>query len=213
MPHNQIKEALYPHLQNLKTIAIDCPWSDRAFYSNWLAHTYHYAENSTRILALAAGHMPMNLTDISQRFIAHAQEERGHELLLQKDLKSFGYQPHDLPLLPQMNAYMWSLYYWFSPNAQTVGILGWILSLEGLAAVAGPTVSEQAISAFGKPGTHFLRVHSDADPDHFDKALAAVATLNESDRQIVLHSAKVYFKLYAEILEGLKLRSAGKLAA
>ena len=113
------------------------PWDNKEAYAEWLANTYHYAFNSTRIIALGAGTMPPHLTKISNRFIQHVAEEKGHEVLLQNDVKALDIDIKNLPVTTAMEMYYRSLYFWVSPSGNPVGLFGWILSLEALAANVG----------------------------------------------------------------------------
>lgn len=179
------------------------PWHDKWAYAQWLADSYQYAFHSTRILALAAGYMPTNLTQISNRFITHAAEEKGHEKLLQTDIKNLGLNFADLAVTDEMKVYYRSLYYWVSPAGNPVGLIGWVLSLEGLACRMGPWMHEVTKREYGPKASHFLRVHSDADPEHVAKALQITATLSEKDLAIVSESMSLYCAQYARVLEAI----------
>lgn len=197
------------HYQDLLIAEINrFPWHDKMAYAQWLANTYHYAFNSTRVIALGAGTMPPHLTKVSNRFIQHAAEEKGHEKLLENDVKALGLDINLVPVSSVMQVYYRSLYYWVSAAGNPVGLFGWILSLEALAANAGGHVLAEVKKHHNPKSCSFLNVHSDADPEHLDKALDAVSFLSESELKIVAESLKMYsenyVRLLSEISEGAK---------
>lgn len=213
MNFQDFKSLFEQNLNHLSDTARTYPWENQQAYASWLANTYHYVCNSTRILALAAAHMPPQLTLLSNRFIAHAAEETGHEKLLERDLKSLGYEPKDFPVSHEMKLYHASLYYWMSPAGNPIGLIGWILSLEGIAAKLGPWGHETTQKIYGTKATNFLRVHAEEDPDHLNKALQAASMFNESQLDLVADSMNMYSQQYAEILKAMAKSLGTKIAA
>lgn len=204
------------HYQDLLISEINnFPWGDKNAYAQWLANTYHYAFNSTRIIALGAGTMPPHLTKISNRFIQHAAEEKGHEKLLENDVKALGMDIHSVPVSSVMEMYYRSLYFWVSPAGHPVGLFGWILSLEALAANAGGSVLVEVKKFHSPKSCSFLNVHSDADPDHLNKALEAVSFLSTDELKIVAQSLKMYSESYIRLLSEISkgVKTTGRRAA
>jgi hypothetical protein len=184
-------------------------WANQEAYTMWLANSYEYALNSTRILALTAGAMPLQKTVYSNRFIKHAAEEKGHEKLLEKDVKAFGLNIKDIPVTHEMKMFHHSLYYWFDNNSSPMGIFGFVLALEGLAVSDGPWIYEQAQKAHGK-GTSFLRVHSEEDPEHLNKAIEVLSSCTADDLKVVAASVEQYSKQYGLMLHAINSMSVQK---
>lgn len=201
--HTNLKRTFEDCQAELKKTVKIFPWENKKAYALWLANSYEYAFNSTRLLALAAGTMPSHLTKISNRFVVHASEEKGHEKLLENDIKNLGYSLSQLPVTSEMSLYYRSLYFWMTPAGQAVGLLGWILSLEGLAAISGPWLFQQTLKFHGEKCSSFLKVHSDADPDHLEKAFEITKNLNDSEIQTVIESVKMYSEQYNKILTSI----------
>lgn len=196
-------EKKFDETQNqLKETIQSFPWENQEAYTQWLANTYHYVLNSTRILAMGGACMPQNLTPLSNRFIVHAAEEKGHEKLLERDLKYFNLTPPEVPVTIDMQMYHQSLYYWMSPaGGHPIGLMGWILSLEGVATKLGPWAYQKAKSAFSDKATNFLRVHAEEDPDHLEKAFQALKGLPTEELKIALDSIDLYSRQYQNILK------------
>src|SRR5690242_4687019 len=102
-------EKIQTHLSKMSE---EFPWENREVYASWLAQSYEYVRFSTRILALTAGHFPLEKTSHSTRFIQHAAEEKGHDKLLINDAKALGFDLKRLEVLPEAEAFHKSLYFW-----------------------------------------------------------------------------------------------------
>lgn len=186
------------------------PWENKKAYGLWLSNSYHYALNSTRILALASGTMPLHLTKLSNRFITHAAEEKGHEKLLENDIKNLGFEMKNLAVSDEMKVYYRSLYYWMTPAGQSIGLIGWILSLEGLATLCGPWLYSKIKEHHGEKAASFLKVHSDADPDHLDKAFEITTLLSPEEVEVVIESMEMYSKQYLHVLSEIEKANPSK---
>ncbi len=193
-----IKKKFIEVQDSLTTIAQEFPWENQEAYVSWMAQTYEYATATTRILALTGAHFPMHQTSLATRFIQHATEERGHDKLLVNDAKALGVDLHTLRLLPEAEAFHKSVYYWIY-QGQTPVIMGWVLLLEGFAVRNGPGLHERTEKRFGKKATSFMRVHTQEDPDHVDKAFEALNGFSAAELERVAHGLEVYAKLYANV--------------
>jgi hypothetical protein len=194
----------FNHRQDLLRQAVKAfPWEKQDCYAGWLANSYLYVNNSTRILALAAGYMPFHRTDASNRFIKHAAEERGHEKLLENDLNNLGRGPDSCEVTLEMRLYYQSLYYWISPLGNPIGLIGWILSLEGLATKMGPWIYNTIERAHGAKACSFMKVHSDADPDHLNKAFLLIQSHSNDELAVVGQSLRQYSEQYVKVLTAI----------
>jgi len=182
------------------------PWEDKAVYSQWLSATFEYAVQSTRILALTAGFLPTDKTLHSNRFIAHAAEEKNHDKLLLADAKYLAFDLAGTSPSPEAEAFHKSLYFWIF-NGRPMVIYGWILALEGFAVRHGGEVYSRCRKAHGDRACAFLKVHSEEDDDHLTKAFEAVAELPAKDVADVIHGLELYTKLYASMLEAAKAKA------
>jgi len=197
--------------KKLAKMAKEFPWEDASAYMGWLTQSYEYVRFSTRILALTSGHFPLDKTAHSNRFIQHAAEEKGHDRLLVNDAKALGWDLPNAPVLPIAEAFHKSLYFWIYQGRPCV-ILGWVLCLEGFAIRNCAPIFERVEKAFGKRAGSFLHVHAAEDPDHLDKAFAALESCSEGDLLDVLHGLELYGALYEAIFQSIE-RSIVRQAA
>ena len=179
------------------------PWQNVEAYIGWLVNSYEYADNSTRILAMAGGVMPGHLTKLSNRFVAHAAEERGHERLLENDAKALGVDIKTAEPTVEMKMFHRSLYYWLSQHGSPVGLMGWVFALEGLAVRQGPWIYDVCKEAHGPKATGFLKVHSNEDPDHLEKAFGALSFLSAGELDLVAASLHDYIHQYVAVLQAV----------
>jgi hypothetical protein len=179
------------------------PWENERAYVSWLAQSHEYVRFSTRILALTAGHFPLDKTLYASRFIQHAAEEKGHDRLLVNDAKVLGHDLAAIEVLPEAEAFHKSLYFWIYQGQPSV-IFGWILCLEGFAVGNGPKIFQRVEKAFGKKAASFLYVHSNEDPDHVDKAFATIEKLSEADLGLVAHGLALYASLYENLYRAIE---------
>jgi pyrroloquinoline quinone (PQQ) biosynthesis protein C len=191
----------------------DFPWEDPEAYAQWLGQTYHFVLNSTRILALASARAPMDQYALHNRFIDHAKEERGHEVLLLRDLKALGRTIEEIPELAPTAALYKTQYFWIE-HRSTDAFMGWVIMLEGYAANYGPGVLKRVVQAHGKEATVFWKVHAEEDQDHIEKALKQITQLPAQHRdETILNFQHCAYYYQMMLKESAGIANAKKRAA
>ncbi len=203
MTFEEFETRFQAHQSRLTVMATHFPWEKREAYLSWLAQSYEYVRYSTRILALTAGKFPIDKNAFSTRFIQHAAEERGHDRLLVNDANFLDHHLPELPVLPEAEAFHKSLYFWIFQDNPMV-ILGWVFCLEGFAVLNAPGIYERVVAAHGKRAASFLHVHSAEDPDHLEKAFAAVRSLAPADLLDISQGLDLYARLYENIYTAIE---------
>lgn len=197
--HEELRKVFDEQQDKLFKIRKNFPWTVKDAYLGWLVQTYEYALNSTRILAMTGGKMPADKTPFANRFITHAAEEKGHERLLENDVRSFGLDIRKLPVITEAKAFHQSLYYWFG-FGNPVGMFGWVLALEGFAVRNVPEMYEVCLKQFGPKATTFLKVHAQEDEDHLRKAFDSISHFTPEENGLVASTLVQYAELYGMIL-------------
>lgn len=198
MNTEQVRKTFEKTHAQMQKVAEEFPWENKDAYISWLAQTLEYVSYGTRVLALTAGHFPLDKTALAARFIQHATEEKGHDKLLFNDAKALGVELADVPVIPEAEAFHKSVYYWIYHGRPGV-IMGWILFLEGFAIRSGPAIHERLEKAYGKKPTSFARVHTHEDPDHVDKAFEILRIFSTKELEDVAHGLELYASLYTNI--------------
>jgi hypothetical protein len=182
------------------------PWEDRGAYSAWLAQTFHYVSFSSRIISMAAAFTPLDEPQLHSRFVNHSAEESNHEILAKRDLEALGGKIEDYPLFSSTRALYQSQYYYAQVEG-AASLMGYFISLEGLALHCAKTASERVLKATQNPKTiNFLRVHAEDDIEHVDKALKALEKFKpESLRAVAvnLENTRMFYSRMLQECQGL----------
>lgn len=189
------KDVFEKTMSELEVAAKEFPWEDPKAYSEWLAQTYFFVVNSTRILALAGARTPLSQNELHQRFIEHANEEKGHEKLLLKDLTELKRTINTFQEKAPTAALYKTQYFWIE-HRTTDAFMGWVVVLEAFAAKFGPYIYSRTKKAHGEKASLFLKVHAHEDQDHIEKAYKEINNLpKEFQNETVLnflHCAEFY---------------------
>lgn len=186
-------------MDQIGPILLGFPWEDREHFAMWLAQTFHMVNHSTRLVALAGAHAPLDRNDLHARFVDHAKEERGHQLIAISDIKALGYKLEDFPCLYQSAAMFQIQYYWIQ-HRNPVSFFGYTLALECMAKEFGEAVYRRAFASHGTHACKFLKVHAQDDIEHTEKAFEQLAKLKSEEIQLVVQNLELSTRLYRGML-------------
>ncbi len=181
---------------------LEYPWHSAEFYAAWCAQTYYYTSHNTRILLLASAHTPMKMPALHRRFAAHSGEEKGHEVLAERDAKSLGFDVQKIGEFPVTRSFYATQYYTIA-HIGVEALFGFILALEGLANEHGREWIKKIKQNSNFP-TSFLDVHADEDPDHVEKAFDQIKDFDPSTAQDILVNLDFTVKTYYKILDACR---------
>lgn len=151
----------------------EMPWNRSDFYQLYLKQTYFYVSHSTKLLALMMGHIPPEQNQIAQRIIHHLSEENHHEKLASNDVKNLKEKISESDeLLSTKNFYQ--INYYHIQHLHPLSFFGYIIFLEVLAAQIGPKLLIELKKHYPEKCLTFLKVHSEEDPSHVEKAYAQI---------------------------------------
>ncbi|MCB0378102.1 MAG: iron-containing redox enzyme family protein [Bdellovibrionales bacterium] len=174
---------------------LDLPWNEKNFYMNWLAQSYYYICQSTRILTLAAAHFGIAQDKHHQRFVQHTREEKGHEKLVYADLQKMGYNISNFSQGSEVTAFYATQFYKIQ-HVNPISVYGWILSLEGLAITHGKAIHDKVQSSAADLPTKFIALHVEEDVSHMEKALAMVTDLDPDSLKLIEENMILSTDLY-----------------
>lgn len=167
---------------NMSDAIRNYPWDSKFAYAQYLAQTYYYICHSTRLLAASASRFSQNDQSMHKRFLKHTDEENSHELLALRDLQKLGYKIQDFPELAQTKT-LYEIQYFKIEHCDPAALMGYILALETLAGDDFKWLKEKTTGLYGKECSKFIQVHADEDPDHIEKAVNVIESLNP-DRHV-----------------------------
>jgi hypothetical protein len=147
----------------------------------------------------------------------HIGEERGHDDWLLEDLASLGVDPEVVrtrPPTPTVAALVGAQYYWIQ-HVHPVGLLGYVLLLEGWPPTPQTVDELRRRTGFGPAAFRTLLAHADLDPHHgeeLDEVLDALP-LSAAQRELLGVSALSSCARLAEALEELLAEPVGRESA
>lgn len=186
-------------IDDMKSVLATLPWEDAQFYGHFLAQTYYYVRNATRVLAKAAYRCSHEEEPLHKKLIQGINEEKNHEIMATNDMNEIGFTLQNFPEMPATSAYYQTLLATIDYDGP-YALLGYFVALEGLGAIGADHVFDSTFNKFGKKATQFLRVHTRVDKHHFDDGLAFIETLPPEKQAIVEKYVKVSSKLYINML-------------
>jgi len=210
-------------------LALAAPTLDRAARALWTAdRPDHLRERYRRYLtamhALITASVPLleraaarcaRLPDasaplLSDYFLRHAQEERGHDDWLLEDLAAAGGSPEAAraAVPPPLVVELAGAQYYRIEHRHPVALLGYIAVLEGNA--PGPRLAERLAADTGLPAAAFrtLREHAALDTGHLDDlhqlldALPLTAQQQLETSVCALHTADTLTRLFLRLAAG-----------
>lgn len=198
--NNQLNKTLDLLLNNLSAQIQNFPWENRNTYACWLAQTYYFARHTTRLLSLAASKMPLDAQDLHNRFIIHAREEKGHELILLSDLKALNIGNISWPEF-HPTALLYQSQYYIIDHENPMIFFGYILGLEALADRFGKLTCEKLENYHGKNATNFIRLHAIEDQKHTKEAIEKINLLPKELSALVATNLERTLLFYSQLLQ------------
>lgn len=195
-----IKKIYTSGMKTLGQTVVEAPWKDATFYASWLAQTYYFVKDNTRLLMLCGSRVSLQDQKLHIRLIEHASEEKGHEMLLVRDLNKLGRKVEEIPQFSSTAGFYQSQYYWIE-HCHPIAFFGYIILLEGLGAEYAPKVGKMAGEAHGAAATSFLRVHGEEDTSHIESAFKELAALPSEHIAMVAENFRLALGFYEAIVK------------
>jgi len=190
-------------------IIVNCLRGDvsRESYLAFLGQAFHHVRHTTPLLMALGGRLPERLAWLRRPVAEYIDEEIGHEEWILNDIAAAGGDAEAVrtsrPGLPAevMVAYAYDLVNRGNPAA----FFGMVFVLEGTSVAMALSAAERIQRALGLPDAAFsyLRSHGTLDQEHTRHLAELVEKMTPEDQADVVHAAKVFFRLYAEIFRAL----------
>ena len=179
----------------------------RESYLAFLGQAFHHVRHTTPLLMALGGRLPERLAWLRRPVAEYIDEEIGHEEWILNDIAAAGGDADAVrksrPGLPAevMVAYAYDLVNRGNPAA----FFGMVFVLEGTSVAMALNAADRIQQALGLPGAAFsyLRSHGTLDQEHTRHLAELVEKMSPEDQADVVHAAKVFFRLYAEIFRAL----------
>lgn len=203
--NNMYKNLLEESQQKITSM----PWQDREFYGNFLAQTFYFTAQSTRLLARSISHFGIDRDDLYKRFIAHISEENYHERIALSDLKKLNIDTNELEEFTSTKAF-YEIQYHKIDKSKGTSVLGYILYLEANAAFLPKTFIEKLTDAHGAGSCKFLKLHAEEDTEHVDDALKLINNLTNAEQKEIWDNFELTHQMYCAMLNECYEKSSYK---
>jgi thiaminase len=178
-------------------------------YLAFLTQAYHHVKHTSPLLMTCGGRVPESHEWIREALAHYIEEEVGHQEWILNDIKACGGDA-EVARRSQPNMHtelMVSYAYDTIMRNNPCGFFGMVFVLEGTSVQLATHAAGQIEQALRLPKSAFsyLTSHGSLDLEHIDFFESVVNRLTaEEDKQAVIHCAKVFFHLYANIFRSLE---------
>jgi len=182
-------------------------------YVAFLAQAYHHVKHTVPLLMACGSRLPERLEWLRAALGEYIEEEMGHQEWILNDIKACGSDSEAIrnsqPALATelMIAYAYDTIQRHNP----VGFFGMVLVLEGTSVNLATHAADQIKERLQLPASAFsyLTSHGTLDISHVDFYKRLMNRLEQdTDRQAVIHCARVFYTLYGDIFRNLPMTSA-----
>ena len=177
-------------------------------YVAFLTQAYHHVRHTVPLMMACGARLPARLEWLRGAVCEYIDEEYGHERWILDDIAACGGDPHQVaggrPALPieLMVAFLYDQI----ARGNPVGLFGMVNVLEGTSIALATQAAGTLQSSLGLPDKAFsyLSSHGALDQDHMATYRGLMNRLDQpEDQQAVIHAAKVVYRLYTAMFEGL----------
>ncbi|MBM6549517.1 TenA family transcriptional regulator [Marinomonas ostreistagni] len=221
--------SLYQRLQNEtqaeRQYLVSSPIIERCFngaierqeYVDFLSQAYHHVKHTVPLLMSVGGRLSEDKEWLREAVGEYIEEEMGHQEWILNDIAACGYDKEAVrksqPALATelMVAYAYDMVQRINP----LGFFGMVFVLEGTSTALADQAAQHIQDKLQLPSTAFsyLRSHGALDQEHivfFENLMNKITDPQEQD--LIVHSAKVFFTLYANIFRQLECAPSAQVA-
>ena len=182
----------------------------RASYLAFLGEAYHHVKHTVPLLMLCGARLPGRLEWLREAMGRYIDEEMGHQEWILDDIRAAGGDADSVrhgrpaPATELMVAYAYD----GVQRGNPVSLLGMVLVLEGTSTRLASSAAEAIGAALALPATalRYLHSHGALDVGHMAFYRSLVNRLeDETDRAAVVHAARMFYRLYADLFRALPL--------
>ena len=180
----------------------------RTSYVAFLVQGWHHVRHTVPLMRACQAALPDRLTWLRHALDEYAVEEQGHDAWILADLAACGVDPSESAARdPAFETEMMIAYaYDTIARRNPVGFFGMVHVLEGTSVALALSAADKIQRALAMPPTAFtyLRSHGMLDREHIDHFAALMDRLADpADQAEVVHAAKRFYRLYADIFRAL----------
>ena len=191
---------------------------DRGLYIRFLTQAYHHVRHTVPLLAATAERLSSHHVWLQEAIAHYIAEEQGHDAWILDDIAEAGGDRAAAlasePAIPTaaMVAFAWDTVLRGNP----VGFFGMVHVLEGTSVSLALLAADKIQNTLGLPDRAFtyLRSHGTLDQKHVMHFADLMDRVDDAgDQEAIVHAARAFFRLYADVFRSLPLPAAAGDAA
>lgn len=183
-------------------------------YVAFLGQAYHHVKHTVPLLMACGSRLPERLGWLRSAVAEYIEEEIGHEEWILDDIRACGgdaeaVRDSEPNLATEL---MVSYVYDRIARDNPVSFFGMVNVLEGTSIVLASQAAATIQDALGLPDSAFsyLKSHGSLDLEHIEFFKRLMNRLDDpGDRAAVVHTARVVYRLYADVFRSLPLTTRG----
>jgi heme oxygenase len=177
-------------------------------YVAFLTQAYHHVRHTVPLLMACGSRLPDRLGWLQKYVVDYIVDEQGHERWIASDIEAAGADAvttlaaGSSAATETMVSYAYDTVYRRNP----VGFFGMVYVLEGTSVALATRAADIIQRELALPDSAFsyLRSHGTVDQAHIATYQEIVNRLEDpDDRQAIVHSARIFFDLYADVFDDL----------
>lgn len=187
-------------------------------YIAFLVEAYHHVKHTVPLLMACGGRLPESYEWLRVAVSEYIKEETGHQEWILNDIAACGADKEKVRQgKPSFATELMVAYAYDTINrVNPVGFFGMVQVLEGTSIALAINAAEAIQKSLKLPeqALSYLKSHGCLDIEHiafFETLMNQIE--NKTDQEAILHSAKVFYKLYADIFRSLPTGANKKIAA
>jgi pyrroloquinoline quinone (PQQ) biosynthesis protein C len=180
-------------------------------YIAFLTEAYHHVRHTTPLLMACGSRLPAHYEWLREAVAEYIEEEVGHQEWILNDIKACGGDDEAVRYgRPGIAAEIMVAYaYDMIARVNPIGFFGMVLVLEGTSVEVATRAGEALKTSLqlGNEAFTYLASHGSLDVGHTDFYAKLVNRIDDpADRATLIHSAKMFYKLYGDIFRELAQR-------
>jgi pyrroloquinoline quinone (PQQ) biosynthesis protein C len=187
-------------------------------YVAFLTQAYHHVKHTVPLLMAVGSRLPGEYEWLREAVAEYIEEELGHQEWILNDIAACGYDKEVVRngLPGQATELMVSYAYDMIARVNPLGFFGMVHVLEGTSISLADNAADSIRESLSLPKKAFsyLYSHGSLDLEHvkfFEELMNRLE--NEQDQAQIIHSARIFYKLYGDIFRSLNPTHRIELAA
>jgi pyrroloquinoline quinone (PQQ) biosynthesis protein C len=177
-------------------------------YVAFLTQAFHHVKHTVPLLMAVGARLPQEQEWLREAVAEYIEEELGHQEWILNDIAACGFDKEDVRHSQPSAATELMVAYAYDTvqRGDPIGFFGMVHVLEGTSVTTADLAANAIKDALKLPEKAFsyLRSHGALDIEHvkFFESLMGKIT-NQDDQEQIIHSASMFYRLYANIFRSL----------